>query len=408
MLIFLYIENDYKTMAKSGSNIDYLLKCYYYSTNIPVRIYINNEEIASYPSKINMAESITGYKDNAPTILQNDKKIKIIQNRYKEIIIEIQNNEQTIVVGPFLNESIDVGTITNMTRKNIIPFHQKSEIQKHYKSLQILSSEKIYYQISLIKELINDKNVDIKTNINSKKENKNTSNEYYKQKDEYRINQFLHPPYFKEKEISKYICNGDINNAKNILKEINIQPRAKLASTSLRSFRNSMICSCSYMTRAAIDGGVNQDEAFTLSDSFINQIENIQSIDELSKLEYKMIEEFAGKVKEKKTQKYSPSILTCIDYINSHLCDDLSLKTLSKAIYLNESYLSSLFHKETGKTIKKWILEKRIEEAARMIKNGNNSIAEISDLYKFCSQSYFIQCFKKIMGVTPIEYKYNK
>ena len=42
-----------------------------------------------------------------------------------------------------------------------------------------------------------------------------------------------------------------------------------------------MICSCSYMTRAAIDGGVNQDDAFTLSDSFINEIENIQSIEEL-------------------------------------------------------------------------------------------------------------------------------
>lgn len=408
MLIFLYNESDYKKMAKTGLNIDYLLKCYYYSTNIPIKVIKNKEIIASYPSSIHTAESIIGYKDNAPTILQNDKKIKIIQNRYKEIMIEIQNNSETIIVGPFLNESIDIGSITNMTRNNIIPFHQKSEMQKYYKNLQILSSEKIYYQISLLNELISNKNVDVKENIKSKKEAKNNSDEYYKQKDEYRINQFLHPPYFKEKEISKYICNGDINNAKNILKEINIQPHAKLASTSLRSFRNSMICSCSYMTRAAIDGGVNQDEAFTLSDSFINQIENIQTIDELSKLEYKMIEEFAGKVKEKKTQKYSPSILTCIDYINNHLCDNLSLKALSKAIYLNESYLSSLFHKETGKTIKKWILEKRIEEAARMIRNGKNDIAEISYLYKFCSQSYFIQCFKRIMGTTPKEYKYNK
>lgn len=407
MLIFLYNESDYKFMTKTHSNIDYLLKCYYYSTNIPVRMYINNEEISSYPSKINMAESIIGYKDNAPTILQKDKKIKIIQNRYKEIMVEIKYNDQTIIVGPFLNESIDVGTITNMTRNNIIPFHQKSEIQKYYNNLQILSSKKIYYQISLLNELINNKKTNIKENIKSKKEAKNNNDEYYKQKDEYRINQFLHPPYFIEKEISKYICNGDINNAKSILKEINIQPHAKLASTSLRSFRNSMICSCSYMTRAAIDGGVNQDEAFTLSDSFINQIENIQTIDELSELEYKMVEKFAGKVKEKKTQKYSPSILTCIDYIDNHLCDDLSLKTLSKAIYLNESYLSSLFHKETGKTLRKWIIEKRIEESARMIKNGNNSIAEISYLYKFCSQSYFIQCFKNKMHVTPKEYKFN-
>lgn len=393
-------------MTKTSSNIGFLLECYYHLTDIPSRLYKDKELIISYPSIIQTAESINENVDNSPTILQNDRKTKIIQNKYKEIFFEIHSNNQTVVIGPFLNERIDVGSITNMTRNNIIPFHQKSIMEKYYKSLQVLSPEKIYYHISLVLELIINKNINAKGNIKIEKEDNNNDN-YYKQKDEYRINQFLHPPYFKEKEISKFICDGDVENAQRILKEINTQPRAKLASTSLRSFRNSMICSCSYITRAAIDGGVNQDEAFTLSDSFINQIENIQTIDELSKLEYKMIEEFARRVKNKKTQKYSPSILLCIDYINTHLCDDLSLKTLSKAIYLNESYLSSLFHKETGKTIKKWILEKRIEEAARMIKNGKKDIAEIAFLYRFCSQSHFIQCFKKVMGTTPKEYKYN-
>ena len=408
MLKFLYNESDFKMTRKIGPNTDDLLKYFYYSTNIPARLYKNNKIIASFPEKIQTAESITGYRDNNPIILQNDKRIKIIQNKFKEILVELQYINQTIIIGPFLNENIDDGAITNMTRNSIIPFHQKTEMIKYYKSLNLLSSEKIYYHILLLSELIKDKNITNDEKEKPKKEKINNDKEYYKQKDEYRVNQFLHPPYFKEKEISKYISNGDYYNAKKILKEINIQPRAKLASTSLRSFRNSMICSCSYMTRAAIDGGVNQDEAFTLSDSFINQIENIHTINELSKLEYKMIEGFAKMVKDKKKQKYSSSILTCIDYINNHLCDDLSLQTLSKTVYLNESYLSALFHKETGKTIKKWILEKRVEEAARMIKKDENSIAEITYLYRFCSQSHFIQCFKKIMGVTPKEYKNNK
>lgn len=392
-----------------NDNIESIIKCYYYSTGLPIKLLSNGKLKISYPKDIKTADNLIKGRAYSPVILQNNKEVQIIQTEFKEVnfALILNKGKQIISVGPYLNKTIETGTITNMVRNGIIPFHQKSELQKYYQSLMVIGEEKTYYLIKTLKHMLSNKTNNeelVKDDIiyNIQKDS------YYKQKDEYRQNSFLHSPYFIEQEISKSIRSGNVDNSKKLLKEINLQPHARLAASSLRSYKNSMICSCSYMTRAAIDGGVNPDDAFTLSDSFINQIENLVSIDELNSFEEKMVEEFSLKVKEVKEKQFSPTILNCIYYIDNHLCEDLSISVLSKAVYLNGSYLSNLFHKETGKTIKEWINNERIKESARLVLNSNEDIAEIAYFYKYCSQSYFIQCFKKVFGMTPNEYRLNK
>lgn len=295
-----------------------------------------------------------------------------------------------------------------MIRNGIIPFHKKTEIQEYYKSLPIFDDEKTFYISKLIENLFE------KTNIYSDNNNNNISNidhnkdEYFKKLKQNRLDAFSHSSYANELKISQTIKNGDTENAKNILKEINLYPHAKLAVDEIRSYKNSMICSCTFMTRAAISGGVNPNEAFTLSDIYINRIENIQSLNELENFESSMVEGFTDLVNNIKTNKYSRPILNAINYIDKHLCDDIKIKDIAKASYLNPSYLSNLFHKETNIKISDWIMTKRINEAAFSIANTNEEIADIAFLYHFCSQSYFVKCFRKVMGVTPGEYRNNK
>lgn len=390
--------------SKNPINIEQVLKCIYFTNDIQVSHIINDKVIYSLPEKIINSQSIINRSINHTTVLHNEKNISIIQNEFKEQYIQffLKNKNDFILIGPFLNKKIESGELSNMVRENIIPFHQKTNMEKYYLTLPVFSKEKTYYVIKILEYLLTNKN-------NSKKAEDVIydfqNDQYIKQKNEYRKSSFLHSPYFIEQEISKHISNGESNKTKELLKEINLMPHAKLASSTLRSFKNSMICSCSYMTRAAIAGGVNPDDAFTLSDTFINNIEEISSLEELEKFESKMVEYFSSKVKEAKAQTYTKPILDCIYYIDNHLCDDLSISVLAKAVYLNPSYLSALFHKETGKTIKQWILQKRILESSHLIINTNEDIAKIAIFYKFCSQSYYVQCFKKIMGKTPGEYR---
>ena len=407
---FYIMKTLTKSKDESLEKIYYLTKCFHFSTNLPIRVICREEIMQSFPSSIITAYDLLKTKKKFPIYTKEDTKLQIIINKYKEQYLVLNNVEEiyTIIVGPTVNEQIELGTITNMIRESIIPFHQKSTMQEYYENCELLNKEKLYYVGKFIEHLYKNEIKEFKTdtseNIDDTKEN-NFS--YYKQKGEYRNNDFIHSPYFIEQEICKTISNGDIDGAKKILKEINLTPHAKLASNSLRSYKNSMICSCAFMTRAAIAGGVNPDNAFTLSDTFINNIENFSTIEELDMFERKMVEGFAKQVKEIKTNAYSPAVLNTIHYIDNHLCENIEINDLAKAVYLNSSYLSSIFHKETGKTISNWITTKRIEEASHFVLNTNDDIADIALFYNFCSQSYFVQCFKKIMGVTPGEYRRN-
>ena len=399
-------------MTKTDKKIQdttYLLKCLHYSSELPVYIIKDNKPIFSLPENNVTIKQLT--KDNNPEyqIIQNEKSVSIIQNKYKELYIrlDLNINNSYCLIGPFITNKIESGELTNMVRNGIIPFHQKTQIENYYSSLPVLDKEKVFYMIKLLERIFQNRKTYDAENVEDEIICDIENLQYNKQKNEYRRNSFLHSPYFIEQEISKHISNGDFNKSKELLKEINLMPHAKLASSSLRSYKNSMICSCSYMTRAAIAGGVNPDDAFTLSDTYINEIENISSLDELEAFEIKMVEGFSSKVRDAKTQAYTKPVLNCIYYIDNHLCDDLNINILANHVYLNPSYLSNLFHKETGKKLNEWILEKRIIESSHLVLNTNEDIAEIAFFYKFCSQSYYVQCFKKIMGVTPGEYRKN-
>ena len=395
--------------SKYIENIIYLSKCIYYSTDLTVYAFKNWDIIYTTNASSLTAHKILFGEHQRLNILDKKTKYQIVNNDYKEnfYVISLYEHDLLVIIGPFLNEEINSGTITNMIRDNLVPFHSKTDIQEYYKTLPVYNEDKIFYTSKMIENIFDNLENPTKNNKNTKNDNTKLNDEYYKKVKENRMEAFSHSSYANEQKVSETIRIGDKENAKRILKEINLTPHAKLAVDTIRSYKNSMICSCTFMTRAAISGGVNPDVAFTLSDTYINNIENIQNLNDLENYEAVMVEGFTDLVNNIKTNRYSRSILLAMNYIDAHLCDDIKIKDIAKNSYLNPSYLSNLFHKETNKTISDWILERRIKEAAFSISNTNESIADIAFFYNFCSQSYFIKCFKKVMGTTPNEYRNN-
>ena len=76
-----------------------------------------------------------------------------------------------------------------------------------------------------------------------------------------------------------------------------------------------------------------------------------------------------------------------------------------KVLGYSRSYLSRIFHKETGDTIAHFALLEKIKEAKRLIRDGMLNFAEISDKLAFDNPQYFSRVFKRITGITPTEYK---
>jgi two-component system response regulator YesN len=93
-------------------------------------------------------------------------------------------------------------------------------------------------------------------------------------------------------------------------------------------------------------------------------------------------------------------------YIEQNLCrETLSVGDVSRYLHLNSVYFGRLFKSKTGKSFKEYLLDKRMEMAARILNVSEKSIIEVAQEVGIQSSSYFAQLFKQHTGVLPSNYK---
>lgn len=78
---------------------------------------------------------------------------------------------------------------------------------------------------------------------------------------------------------------------------------------------------------------------------------------------------------------------------------------LCAALGYSKSYLSRLFHEQTGETIAHYAVKQKIKLAKQMIREENDNFTQISEKLSFDNPQYFSRVFKRITGMTPTEFK---
>ena len=92
-------------------------------------------------------------------------------------------------------------------------------------------------------------------------------------------------------------------------------------------------------------------------------------------------------------------------FIRDHLDEKLSLSRLAQAAKISPNYLSEKFKEVTGENVVRYISRARVEEAQRLLENGNRRISEIAFSVGFQSLSQFNRSFKKNVGISPSRYR---
>lgn len=214
-----------------------------------------------------------------------------------------------------------------------------------------------------------------------------------------------HNLYADEHKLLSAVSAGDVKLVKKLSKEPKTGTPGRLSPDPLRNQKNLLIVSITIISRAAIDGGLSNEEAFTLSDAYILRSEYCNTVSEVIQIGNEALVEFTERVADVHMHSYSPIVEKAIDYISLHLHSSLTLEDTSKALNISPSYLSRLFRKETGVTYITFIQKERIHAAANMLRFSQYSYIEIATYLGFKSQSYFGNVFKKYIGKTPMEYR---
>ena len=103
--------------------------------------------------------------------------------------------------------------------------------------------------------------------------------------------------------------------------------------------------------------------------------------------------------------RHAQAIHLCMQYMDNHYYDKITLEKLAEMVYLSPSYLSRIFKKETGYTINEYLIQVRIEKAKRLLHRKDLRVTDVADAVGFDDQSYFTKVFRRMVGTTPLKYK---
>ena len=92
-------------------------------------------------------------------------------------------------------------------------------------------------------------------------------------------------------------------------------------------------------------------------------------------------------------------------YIEKRFSTTLKLDDVDRHFNLNKCYFCSVLKKETGMTFTQIVREIRVEKSKLLLTNSNLSTLTIALTVGFNNQNYFNMSFKKLTGMTPLEYR---
>lgn len=211
-----------------------------------------------------------------------------------------------------------------------------------------------------------------------------------------------HTRYFKELQFFNLVKNGDSARLKETLDSQFPDEVGRMSKNPLRQAIYEFVAAITLITRFSIEGGLGEEEAYHLSDTYIQKVDGCNNTEEIWELYSNMFLDFAKRVENlKNSRKYSAPVSLAMDYIFSHLHYPIHLSELSSHVGFTETYFSYLFKKETGLTLTEFVHKKRVEEAESLLRYSEYSLAAISQYLGFCSQSHFSAVFKRYNGMTP-------
>lgn len=215
----------------------------------------------------------------------------------------------------------------------------------------------------------------------------------------------LESRYSYENELMDLISLGLSRRAELMLRGFSTHAVEQRTADPVRNIKNYAIVSNTLMRKAAERGGVHPVYLDRTSSAFARRVETIIDFSDGAALMQDMVHAYCRLVRKHSANQYSPFIQKTVAYIDSNLAGDLSLHTLAALHNLNASYLSTLFHKETGKTITDYVTARRMDSAGKLLRTTQLQVQTIAQHCGISDSNYFSKLFKKHYGITPLQFR---
>ena len=207
-----------------------------------------------------------------------------------------------------------------------------------------------------------------------------------------------------EKYLLDRVRTGDVEGLKDFFSALPALRLGILAPNRLRNAQNLHIETATLVSREAMRGGMDAEDALTRCDRYIRQCESLQAPEAVVNLTYRLILDYAERM-ARLAGETSPLVSEITKYIRKHLSEPISVEALARHLCRGRSRLSTDFKQVTGENLSEFILKKKIEEGKKLLRRTDKPAVEIAFFLGFSSQSHFSRVFKRQTGMTPGEFR---
>ena len=388
-------------------NLPYLCTTIGNLSGVPVRIFEGESLIFYYSQAYLPRDPMTVYRDRIFAVKAHVGYITTPHFHYYGIV----NSGQTkIVIGPTRQITETDQELRELAFRSDVAADDMEDFVAGMKSIVRMPFESILQMLCTMNHVLNGETLSLKdiTIYDAEQEKllKAQGRQQAAQKLSAQADESLHNTLDQEQALLRMVRKGDTAALKEWINHAPAIRGGVLAKEQLRQKKNTFIVAVTLVSRAAIRGGMDVEDAFSHSDSYIQQCELLSSPSDILNLQYRMVLDYTERVERLHLGKH-PSKLTVdvANYIQRHMSEPITTEKIAKELFLNRSYLSRKFKEETGETLTDFILKEKTEEAKRLLRYSDKPLTAISSYLGFSSASHFSRVFKAYVGSTPSEYR---
>ena len=397
----MFYENELRLFRNTFS------KCHIGTFIISLDDKIDNRLDLGLYRLLNIDAPKISYKDFFPEIQKADviTVIDSFKRNYILITLPEVKKASALVIGPFLNKEFNSNDILELSEQIRVSPKLSKELENYYGSLPvILISSHLYGLIDAFAEHIYStkdfKMLDVTKEYEWALPTIATTESITPEQTTWNM-EIMQQRYDYENELMEAVARGQEHKIDVMFSRFSSMPFEKRMTDPIKNVRHYIIVMNTLLRKAAEQGGVHPVYLDKISSEYAIKIESISTITNVQNMMSEMFHAYCRLVKKHSLKNFSPAVGKIITIVEADLTADLSLNALATTLNVSASYLSTLFKKETGKTLTDYVNSRRVEYAKKLLKTTNLQIQTVAGLCGIDDVHYFSKMFKNFTGSTP-------
>lgn len=210
----------------------------------------------------------------------------------------------------------------------------------------------------------------------------------------------------KEKDLISKVKLGDFEGAaktfRTLLADILVIGVGKIPIVRARILELGII-----LSRAAVEGGADPDQALAINTEFVQDIVSYNKIEEIDLAAIRTLERYFEAIQRNENITNRKVVDNIKKHIRDNYNQDLTLEEIASSVYLSPYYAARVFKQGQGMTIMNYVTKVRMEEAKRLLRNPRYQIDEIAQKLGYHDASYFSKVFRRSEGMSPSQFRHQ-